>query len=196
MRILKVLALIAPLFAAFPAMAVEVGDDGLHKQPWFSDTFLDMAEDLADATAQGKDLLVLFEQKGCPYCRELHEVNFALPEISDYIQENYLVVQINMWGDREVTDFDGEVMTEKTLSNKWFIQFTPTTIMFAQDGEAPTDMQSAQAFRLPGFLKTFHYASALEYVTTDEYKTLPFQRFVQARAEHMEEQGIEVDLWN
>ncbi len=196
MKILKTLVILAGMFVANAANATEIGEDGLHLQPWFSDTFLDMQDDLAEATAEGKDLLILFEQKGCPYCRELHEVNFSRPEIVDYIQAHYLVIQINMWGDREVTDFDGEVLSEKNLANKWFIQFTPTTIMFARDGDAPADFRAAEAFRLPGYLKPFHYASSLEYVVMDEYKTLPFQRFVQARAERLESEGIEVDLWN
>ncbi|MCP5038600.1 MAG: thioredoxin fold domain-containing protein [Rhodobacteraceae bacterium] len=196
MNFFKTLLVFVGISAATSLGAAELGDDGLHKQPWFADTFLDMAEDLAEATEEGKDLLVLFEQKGCPYCRELHEVNFANTEITDFIQEHYLVVQVNMWGDREMTDFDGEVLSEKNLANKWFIQFTPTTIMFTQDGDAPGDVRAAEAFRLPGFLKSFHYASALEYVTSNEYKTLPFQRFVQARAERFEAQGVEVDLWN
>ncbi|UWP97055.1 thioredoxin family protein (plasmid) [Aliiroseovarius crassostreae] len=76
--------------------AAEMGDDGRHKQPLFTDTFLDMAEGLADATAQGKDLMVIIEQFGCPYCREMHEVNFAREDIVNYIEEHYLVVQLNM----------------------------------------------------------------------------------------------------
>ncbi len=193
---IKALAgLIGALAFAAAAGAAELGDDGMHKQPWFADTFLDMQEDLAEATAAGKDLLILFEQKGCPYCRELHMVNFARPEITDYIQAHYMVVQLNMWGSRSVTDFDGEEMEERDLANKWFVQFTPTTIMFARDGDAPADARAAEAFRLPGFLKPFHYASALEYVASDDYKTLPFQRFIQARADRLESQGIEVDLW-
>lgn len=199
MKFFKTLAVLAAIVVSNPALAVDISEDGLHVQPWFTDTFLDMAEDLAEAQAAGKDLLILFEQKGCPYCRELHEVNFARPEISDAIQAGYMVVQLNMWGDREVTDFDGEVLSEKNLANKWFVQFTPTTIMFAQDADMPSppsDFRAAEAFRLPGYLKPFHYASALEYVAQDAYKDTPFQRFIQARAEHLAEQGIEVDLWN
>ena len=67
---------------------VELGDDGLHKQPWFSNTFLDLGEDLAEATAAGKDLMVLIEQNGCPYCHEMHYVNFQRPELVDYIKAN------------------------------------------------------------------------------------------------------------
>ena len=50
---------------ALPAAAVELGDDGLHKTDWMRDTFKDMTEDLAEANAEGKRLLVIFEQRGC-----------------------------------------------------------------------------------------------------------------------------------
>ena len=191
MRALKifVIVMLMPLGAA---MAQELGDDGLHKQPWFADTFLDMREDLADAAAQGRDLMIIIEQRGCPYCKEMHEVNFNREEIVKLITDNYYVVQLNMWGDREATDFDGAVMTEKDLVRRWGASFTPTTLFFASDA-APED---ALVFALPGYFKPFHHARALEYVATDAYKSEPnFQRFVQARGDEMRAQGLEVDLW-
>jgi len=97
-RILLAAALLAPL--TLPALAQEIGDDGLHKQAWFYDSFLEMGLDLEDAAAEGKGLIVIFEQRGCPYCRELHEVNFNIPEIVAYQSENYLTVQLNLRGDR------------------------------------------------------------------------------------------------
>jgi thioredoxin-related protein len=197
MRALKITALLAVL--ATPALGAEIGDDGLHKQPWFSDTFLDMGEDLAEATATGKDLMVLIEQNGCPYCREMHEVNFAREEISSFAAENFIVVQLDMWGSREVTDFDGETMEERDLMRKWGLSFTPTTMLFAaSDPEnMPETMFDARAFMLPGYFKPFHHLSAMEYVASDGYLDQPnFQRWLQAKAEHMEEQGEEVELWD
>lgn len=191
-------ALAAGFFAA-TGQAAELGDDGLHKQPWFADTFLDMAEDLAEATAAGKDLMVLIEQNGCPYCAEMHEVNFARTEITDYIQAHYLVVQLDMWGSREVTDFGGEAMAEKDLVSAWGANFTPTTLLFAWDdpGTPPAEMRDALAFMMPGYFKPFHHLSALEYVATDGYLSEPnFQRWLQAKADHMREQGQEVNLWD
>ncbi len=192
MRVLKTLIVILLAGWAGAVAAQELGDDGLHKQPWFADTFLDMREDLADAAAQGKDLMVLIEQRGCPYCKEMHEVNFNREEIVKLVTDNYYVVQLNLWGDREVVDFDGTEMTEKQLARRWGVSFTPTTLFFASDAE-PED---ALAFALPGYFKPFHHARALEYVASDAYKQEPnFQRFVQARADEMRAQGIEVDLW-
>jgi len=197
-RIRTLLAAGLAMFLAIPTMAAEVGDDGLHLQPFFADTFLEFSDDLAEATEAGKDLMVIIEQRGCPYCREMHEVNFAREDISTYAAENFLVLQINMWGSREVTDFDGEEMEERELIRKWFVNFTPTTLFFSADNAEgpPEDMRDALSFIMPGYFKPFHHISAMEYVATDGYKEEPnFQRWLQAKADRLEEQGIEYDLW-
>lgn len=185
--------------SAAAAAAAEVGDNGLHVQPWFHDSFLEFTDDLADATADGKDLIVIIEQNGCPYCREMHEVNFARDDISSYIQDNYYVVQLDMWGAREAVDFDGEAMTESQLTRKWLASFTPTTYFFAMDDpdNPPGTMRDALVFTMPGYFKPFHHLSALEFVASDGYKEQPnFQRWLQAKADHMREQGLDVNLWD
>ncbi|MCB2134826.1 MAG: thioredoxin family protein [Rhodobacteraceae bacterium] len=153
---------------ARPLIAQEavLGDDGLHKQPWFFDSFLELPEDLAEAAAEGKGLVVLFEQRGCPYCRELHSVNFARPEITDYMRANFLTVQLDLWGARKVLDFDGAEVEERDLAAKWGVQFTPTTVIFPAAAAGATSASEAEAFRMPGYLKPFHYLSSLEYVAS------------------------------
>ncbi|MCB1833163.1 MAG: thioredoxin fold domain-containing protein, partial [Geminicoccaceae bacterium] len=89
------------------AKAVEMGEDGLHKEPWLALTFKDMAEDLQTANDDGRRLAIIFEQRGCIYCRKMHEEVFSDPKIRDYIEQNFMVVQMNLFGDEEVTDFDG-----------------------------------------------------------------------------------------
>ncbi len=176
---------------AGPLYAATMGDDGLHKQDWFYDSFFEMPDDLADATSEGKDLLVLFEQRGCPYCAELHEINFARTQITDYITQNFLVVQMDMFGAREVVDFDGEALEEREIAAKWGVNFTPTTLIFSQDAAA----EKAEIFRLPGYLRPFHYLASLEYAALDIYKEKSFQRYLQDKFATMEEQGIKPDVW-
>lgn len=77
-----------------------LGDNGLYHQSWFLDTFLEMPDDLAEASASGKRFAVIWEQKGCPYCKEMHRVNFARAEINDYVREHFAVVQLDPWGAR------------------------------------------------------------------------------------------------
>lgn len=172
-----------------------VGDDGLYKQDWFLDTFLDMGEDLTEAAEEGKGLLVLFEQQGCPYCRELHKVNFARPEIADYIQANYNTVQIDLFGARETTDFNGETYEERDLAGEWGVHFTPTTVLFPASAAGTSSREEAEAFRTPGYLKPFHYMSALEYVAEGAYTERGFQRFLQVKFDELAEKGIKPDVW-
>ncbi len=198
-KVSRILAACLTLFLVAPLHAAEVGDDGLHLQPFFADTFLELGEDLAEATAAGKDLVIIWEQYGCPYCAEMHNVNFERAEITDYLKENFMVIQLNMWGSREVTDFDGETMGERELAQRWYTSFTPTTMFFTLDDpdNPPQSMREALAFMLPGYFKPFHHLSSLEYVATDGYKEQPnFQRWLQAKADHMRENGEEVNLWD
>ncbi|MCB1417139.1 MAG: thioredoxin family protein, partial [Nitratireductor sp.] len=164
------MAAAAPLLLATGGLGVraaELNDDGLHVQPWFMETFLDLAEDKAEAEAQGRHFAVLFEQRGCPYCREMHQVNFARDDIADYVKANFGILQLNMWGAREVTDFDGEAMEERDLARKWNVNFTPTIVFLRKDGSGTASQM--EVLRMPGYFKPFHFISMFEYVAEAKY---------------------------
>jgi len=191
--VMVVVALTLGLGLLSPAGATEAepprSDDGLYTQPWFKATsFLDLAEDLTEAKAKGKRYAILWEQRGCPYCREMHRVNFAIPEIVAYIRENFDVLQLNLWGDREVTDFDGESLPEKKLARKQRVSFTPTIVFVDDKGE--------EVFRMPGYFKPFHFQGVFEYVRDEGYDKEPFQRWLQAKADRMRAEGKDVIIWD
>lgn len=144
------MAAAAAVLLALPAWGAQMGDDGLHKAPWMRDTFKDLREDLAEAEAEGKRLMVIFEQRGCIYCTKMHEEVFPRPEIDAYIRENYFVVQMNLHGDTEVTDFDGVILSEKDMARRWNVLFTPS-ILFLPEAVGPdrTAPQAAVAV-MPG----------------------------------------------
>ena len=95
----RLLLAVAAVLVSGSLAVAEMGDDGLHKAPWMRDTFKDLSEDLADANAEGKRLMVIIEQRGCIYCKKMHETVFPVPKVADYIDENFFVLQINMFGD-------------------------------------------------------------------------------------------------
>ncbi|MFV1491917.1 thioredoxin family protein [Phaeobacter sp. JH18-32] len=131
------------------AGAVELGDDGLHKTPWMRETFKDLREDLDEANAEGKRLVLFFEQRGCVYCTKMHEEVFPTPEVGSYIGDNFFVVQLNLYGDVEVTDFDGETLSEKDMARKWGVLFTPTMMFLPQEVPEIPAPQAAVAI-MPG----------------------------------------------
>jgi thioredoxin-related protein len=164
---------------AVPAVAeVPVGEDGLHKPDWVRDTFLDLREDLAEANAEGKRLLIIAEQLGCIYCKEMHESVFPVPSIDALIRENFFVVQINIYGDKEVTDFDGTVLREKDMALRWGVIFTPTMIfMPAEVAEGKTAISGAVAF-LPGAFKPNMTHALFTWIKDEIYLTEPqLQRY-------------------
>ena len=169
--------LCASLWGAMPAMA-EIGDDGLHKQSWMRDTFKDLAEDLEEANAEGKRLMVMVEQRGCIYCKKMHEEVFVVPEISDYIEENYFVVQINMFGDVEVVDFDGEALAEKDMVRKWGALFTPNIFFFPEDVPEGVSAKDASVAVMPGAFGRWTTLNMLTWVVEKGYETdEPFQKY-------------------
>ncbi len=185
-----------PLAAAEPPKST-LGDDGLYKQGWFHESFLDLKEDMEEARAAGKGLIVAFEQAGCPYCRELHQVNLADPEIVDYLKKHFVFVQLDLRGSREVTDFDGKAMEERQLARRWGIVFTPTLLLFAPTAKVAAGKpgKSAASAIMPGYFKPFHFRTMLEHVAGGHFKTKHFQEYVNERAKALRDKGKKVKIW-
>lgn len=179
------LLLLAPPALADGTYQAKLGDDGLYHQDWFVNSFLDLRDDLADATKAGKRFAVIWEQKGCPYCRDVHTVNFADDAVREWIKAHYNIVQLNLWGAREVTDLDGQVLAEKDLARKYRVSFTPTIQFFPEtvaqtQGKKGEEMEVA---RLPGYFRTFHFLAMFEYVWDKRYaQGQDFQRYILEKA--------------
>ena len=116
-----------------PKVEATKGDDGLHHQSWFVQGFLDLKEDHAAAAGKGRNFAVVFEQRGCIYCTKMHTEVLAERYINDYVSQNFDIVQLDLFGAREVTDFDGEKLPEKKLAEKWGVLFTPTIVFLKED---------------------------------------------------------------
>jgi thioredoxin-related protein len=275
---------------------------GQEPPEWFAESFLDIREDAAEAAKDGKRLMLYFMQDGCPYCKQLVNVNFRNARIVAKLRRNFMPVAINIWGDREVTAADGRKMPEKRFAAALKVQFTPTLVFFDEKGAVahringylpPEEFYAAldsaigkpavataeaagksidlrrksgrplavlllspncdacqeleqhlkspdvraqlarfellrsaspvslitskgrqslssayvptlvlfsgetEVFRTEAYLRPFHLAGALEYVSSGSYTREPsFQRFLHARAERMRARGEQVDLWN
>jgi len=191
----RLLYVAAGLFLVAPAIlstaqAATVGDDGLHKEDWFSITFKDVAEDIETANEEGKRLVLVFEQRGCIYCKKMHEDLLTDPEVRDYVKEHFKVVQYNMFGDEEVTDLDGDVLTEKTAARKWGYVFTPTLVFLPE--EAPDGQTVAQAAvaTMPGAFGKWTFLNMFRWVNEKGYETDEhFQKYHARIINELREQG-------
>lgn len=171
--------------------------DGLYAQPWFMNTFLELPDDLEEARSEGKRFAVLWEQEGCPYCREMHRVNFASPGVGEFIRNHFSILQLNLLGLREVTDFDGEVIEERKLAHKWRVHFTPTLQFFPKSIEAVNGRAGGDAdvARMPGYFKPFHFITMFEYVYDRAYERIDFQAFLREKLARLKAQGETPEVW-
>ncbi|MGI3210390.1 thioredoxin family protein [Roseovarius tibetensis] len=158
----RFLSLLAAMLLALPLSAAELGDDGLHKTDWMRETFKDLREDLQEANAEDKRLMLMVEQRGCIYCTRMHEQVFPRPEIDSYIREHFFVVQINLHGDTEVTDFDGEALSEKAATRKWGLLFTPSILFLPEEVPDGQSADEAAVALMPG---AFEAATTLDMLT-------------------------------
>ena len=122
---------------------------------WFSDSLLELREDVAEAAKHGKRVMLYFGQDGCPYCRRLMEVNFRQAAIAAKAQKNLVALALNIWGDRQVIWVDGVATTEKRLAAQLKVQYTPTLLFFDEKGEV--------ALRLNGYQPPERFKVALDY---------------------------------
>lgn len=166
------------MLAAFPMLleaaegALEEGmiNPGYHEQPpWFKQSFLDLPEDIQEAADSGKRVMLYFYQDGCPYCKKLLETNFALKDIVETTRENFDVIALNMWGDREVTGLDGGLTTEKRLAESLKVMFTPTLIFLDEQGQG--------VLRLNGYYPPHKFKVALDYVAGHHEQDVSIQEF-------------------
>ena len=170
---------------------------GSFTQSWFLDSFFEFADDLEEAAGKGKRLALLWELDGCPYCREMHLVNFANPEIRDYVEAKFEIVQLDIRGSRRVVNFDGQAMSERQLARANGVRYTPT-IQFFPGSLAEMSGKSGQAMevaRMPGYFRPFHFLTMFQYVREKGYEAGDFRAFLKTKVAAYKTKGRAVPSW-
>jgi len=143
------------------------------KPDWFANSFLEIREDVAEAAAAGRRVLLYFYQDGCPYCAKLLRDNFGDRSITAKARRAFDVIAINMWGDREVTGLDGRVTTEKGFAAGLRVQYTPTLVFLDEQGEV--------VLRINGYVAPQKFDVALDFVAGGHERDGNFRKYVVSR---------------
>jgi thioredoxin-related protein len=152
---------------------------------WFKNSFLDLREDVTEAAAGGKRLLVYFGQEGCPYCAQLFNTNFSQPHIADYTRKHFDALAFDLWGNREVTDFSGSKMPEKELAARLKVRFTPTILFFNEKGET--------VLRINGYYPPHQFMAALQYVAEKQEGRMAFRDYLAKQAPPAARGGLQTE---
>jgi thioredoxin-related protein len=144
---------------------------GYHDKPkWFKESFLDLREDIQDATLNKKRVLLYFYQDGCPYCAKLLQDNLGQKKLADKTKKHFDVIAINMWGDKEVTDLKGQLTTEKKFTEQMKVMYTPTLVFLTEKGNV--------ALRINGYYAPNKFETALDYVRGKNEEKMSFRNYV------------------
>lgn len=120
------------LFLSSLAGAAETRDAA----EFFNDSFGDLQEELENARDGGKKgVLIMFEMDECPFCHRMKQTVLNRAEVQDYFHEHFQIISMDTEGDLEITDFQGNITTQKELSLKQFrVRATPVFQFVDLDG--------------------------------------------------------------
>lgn len=141
---------------AVPGLGFEAGE--LNEHDVFNKTLVKLNQ------PRQRPLVVFFEQARCHACDILHGEPLYSPEILQQL-EKMDVVQLNLWSDTPIVTPTGEAMTAKAWADKLNIFYTPSILLFDQNGK--------EIIRVDSTVQLYRLNKVLAYVLTGAYKTHP-----------------------
>lgn len=170
------------IFAAEQNRTSNKARNKLNNQPFFASGDIDLSTIPAE-----RAIAVFFEQKDCPMCDALHDGPLRDEEVRDTAAGLH-VVQLDMWSSQPLILPDGSKTTAREWAKTLDVKYAPTIVLMDSGGR--------EIIRNEAEFKTFHTNGIFEYARSGDYRRQPnFQRWLEARADHLREQGLDVDLW-
>jgi len=169
-------------YVASRQSATGQGGKTLNKQDFFTVGEVDLR-----GFAAGQVIALFFEQRDCPMCDDLHQGPLQDPGVR-HTASRLHCFQLDMWSGQPVTLPDGTRQTARELAQRLNVKYAPTIVLL--------DNQGREIIRNEAEFKIFHTNGIFEYARSGGYLQQPsFQRWLEARADSLREQGIDVDLW-
>ena len=139
---------------------------------FFNESWGDYKEELANAKAQGKKgIMIFFEMDECPFCHYMKTQVLNQPEVQKYFRQHFLLFPVDIEGDVEITNMQGNSMTQKDFSFKENrVRATPVIAFFNTEGK--------QIFRHTGRTSGIEeFMTMGKYIAEDVYKKMSFVRY-------------------
>lgn len=151
------------------AMAAAGKDPYTH---FFNETWGDFSEEIAKAKEQGKSgVLLFFEMDECPFCHRMKQNVLNQPKVQEYFRKHFLNFAVDIEGDVEITDFEGNSLTQKEFATK--INRVRATPVFAF-----YDLEAKQVVRYTGATRGVDEFLLLgEFFVNGEYKNMRFTKY-------------------
>jgi thioredoxin-related protein len=120
-------------------------------------------DEIAAAAEDGKQLVIMFQQTGCPYCAKMRARVFPDPSVIEFYSRHFVLIQSNIRGDLPMVSPGGKEMTEKEFARKIRVRATPVFVFY--------DTKGRQVLKVTGFMDAEKFNKAGQYVVDGVYKT-------------------------
>ena len=105
-------------------------------QYFFESSLGDLTEELEIARENGKQgVFVFFEMDECPFCHRMKEQVLNQLEVQEYFGRHFHSIAMDIEGDIEIVDFNGQDMTQKEFARLYRVRATPLLAFFDLDGQ-------------------------------------------------------------
>ena len=157
-----------------PLQATETTRDP--NQHFFQESFWDFSEELESAREEGKKgIVIFFELTECPFCHWMKQNVLNQVTVQNYYRENFRVFRLDIEGDIEMVDFQGNDTTMKEFATrKNRVRATPVIGFFDLEGNLVQRYTGKTAD-----VKEFLWLA--EFVAEQGYSKTKFTRYKRAR---------------
>ena len=170
MIVLIVMLSTPQLYAKETVQGIILGTKISEHPAWFKESFLEISEDVAEASESNKHVMLFLHLNGCPYCFKMNEENLKNAPYTSFIKTNFDVIALNIQGDREVVVNDETSSTEKQLAEQLKVIYTPTIIFM--------DSNNKIVARTDGYRSVEDFKVVLDYVHEKAYKNSTLTQYI------------------
>jgi thioredoxin-related protein len=166
------LLLIITLLVTGTALAAGTPRDP--EEYFFNTSFWDFSEELQAARSSGKKgILIMFEMDECPFCHRMKTTILNQPDVQAFFREHFLIFPVDIEGDVEIVDFNGNTTTMKDFAFKQHrVRATPVFAFFDLDGNYIKQARYTGATR-----DKEEFMLLGRYVVDEVYKNESFTRY-------------------
>jgi thioredoxin-related protein len=171
--IVSILFIFSLAFSSLNASEGKFTGGSNHSMPeWFKNSFLEINDDIEEATENNKHLMLFMTLKFCPYCTKMLETNFVEgTKLQPYIKKNFDVIGIDIKGSKEIALNEDTTMTESEYARELKVQYTPTLLFLDKDNNI--------VVRVNGYRSPENFKYILDYVKNKEYKNMTLTQYVE-----------------
>lgn len=96
---------------------------------------VDLSANAAVAAREGRPLLVLFSETGCPWCEKVRREHLLPLQRNAGYQARLQFMQVDVDGTKALRDFAGQAATQAALARRYNIRIMPTVLLLGPKGE-------------------------------------------------------------